>query len=261
MKKALVTETTDKFTFGTRLLLKSFFYHNNFDGDIVVMHGPGELCESNKNILMKEFDIIFHECTQPDIVFNGKRQWAHNPASRFDIFKLPYDQVIYYDSDVLILDRVDEFINSTEDFTACAYTHSIVKEAFRPDDNGSDCNSHLFNAGVMNIGKRYLNDNTYADILQLARDGDWPGNQGIFNKYFSSKCNLISNTFNLTVSEVNKLNLKRAKTLHFVGNNKIWNRGSYISKFDMDVILTIGLPLCTQICELYRNNCFLIKID
>ena len=261
MKRALVTQTTDSFVFGTRLLLKSFFHYNNFDGDIVVMHGSDELCTDNKRALANEFDVIFHECTSPDVTFGGIRRWAHNPASRFDIFKLPYDRIIYYDSDILITDNISEFIDNPADFVACPYTHRMNANSFNPGDDMSDCNAHLFNAGVLNIGKKYLTDDVYDDLLTIAREYTWPGNQAIFNKYFSSRCSLMSNIYNLTTSEATSVSvIKRSKTLHFVGHNKVWNAGSYLSKFDNGIILTIGLPNCTRILEIYKKHCFLLGI-
>ena len=93
MKRALVTQTTDSFIFGTKLLLKSFLHFNDFEGDIIVMYEPGQLSNENKNII-SEFNVKFHECSPPSIQFKGNRKWAINAASRFDIFKLPYDIMI-----------------------------------------------------------------------------------------------------------------------------------------------------------------------
>ena len=261
MKKALVTQTTDSFVFGTRLLLKSFFHFNEFDGDVIVMYGPGELSNKNISKLQKEFDIKFHECSVPNIAFKGRRNWAHNPASRFDIFKLPYDRVIYYDSDILITGDVSEFIDNKGDFVACAYTHKMMRESFKPNDTMADCNAHLFNAGVMSIGKKYLTEDVYNGLIKITKSHEWPGNQAILNKYFAHDCTLMSNIYNLTIGEVNRANLKRCKTLHFVGHKKVWDTGSYISKFDEGIIYTIGLANCTRILEKYRNHCNLLLIE
>ena len=73
----------------------------------------------------------------------------------------------------------------------------MTHDSFNPGDDMSDCNAHLFNAGVLSIGKKYLNDNVYNDLITIARNYTWPGNQAIFNKYFSSKCSLVSNIYNL----------------------------------------------------------------
>ncbi len=35
MRRALVTQTTDSFIFGTKLLLKSFLHFNDFEGDYI----------------------------------------------------------------------------------------------------------------------------------------------------------------------------------------------------------------------------------
>jgi hypothetical protein len=260
MKKALVTETTNSFVFGTKLLLKSFLHYNDFDGDIIVMHSS-ELRADHRQALSDEFNVIFHECASPSIKFAGTRKWAHNPASRFDIFKLPYDRVIYYDSDILITGDVSEFINNTEDFIACPYTHKMTGDSLRPNDDMSDCNAHLFNAGVFSVSKKYLHWRTYDDLLNIATSYTWPGNQAILNKYFASRCHLMSNIYNLTTSEATNANtIKRSKVLHFVGNNKIWNSGSYFSRFDFGIIHTIGLLNCTRILEQYRKHCILLEL-
>ena len=260
MKRAFVTQTTDSFVFGTKLLLKSFLHFNKFEDDIIVMYEPGKLSNESKNII-SEFDVIFHECSTPDVQFRGNRKWAINAASRFDIFKLPYDRVLYYDSDILIMDDVSEFINNTSDFVACAYTHKMTSEQFKANDNMTDCNAHLFNAGVLNISKKHLTDDTYNRLIEISTSQNWPGNQGILNKHFSPDCTLMSNVYNLTTSEATETNLQRCKVLHFVGHNKIWNTGSYVSKFDHGVMLTIGFNNCTYILRKYRKYCKLLGLE
>ena len=261
MKRALVTQTTDSFAFGTKLLLKSFLHFNKFDDDIIVMYKSGQLSKENRDRIKSEFDVIFHRCTDPDIRFNGKRKWAINAASRFDIFKLPYDRILYYDSDIVITDDVSQFIDNTGDFVACAYTQKMIRDQFRTNDNMTDCNAHLFNAGVLSIGKKYLTDSTYNDLIKIAKTQNWPGNQGILNKYFSYDCTLMSNAYNLIISEVTETNLQKCRALHFVGHNKIWNKGSYVSKFDRGIIHTIGLKNCTKILRKYRKYCNLLKVE
>jgi len=261
MRRALVTQTTDSFVFGTKLLLKSFLHFNKFSDDIVVMHGSGQLTENNKNIIRDEFDVIFHECSMPNVEFTGNRKWTINAASRFDIFKLPYDRILYYDSDILIMDDVSEFIDNTKDFVACTYTQNMIREQFKAGDNMADCNAHLFNAGALNIGKQHLTDSTYNELIKIANSQSWPGNQGILNKHFSHNCTLMSNVYNLTISEATEALLQRSKVLHFVGHNKIWNKGSYSSKFDKGIIYTIGFKNCTEILRKYRKYCKLLGLE
>ena len=159
------------------------------------------------------------------------------------------------------MDDVSEFINRTEDFVACAYTHKMTRDQFRTNDDMSDCNAHLFNAGVLSIGKKHLTDDTYNKLIEISSSQNWPGNQGILNKHFSSRCTLMSNAYNLTTSEATEANLQRCKVLHFVGHNKVWNKGSFISKFDHGVMLTIGFKNCTYILQKYRKYCKLLELE
>ena len=71
----------------------------------------------------------------------------------------------------------------------------------------------------------------------------------------------MSNVYNLTISEATEALLQRCKVLHFVGHNKIWNKGSYSSKFDKGIIYTIGFKNCTEILRKYRKYCKLLGLE
>ena len=83
-----------------------------------------------------------------------------------------------------------------------------------------------FNAGVMVIGKKHLNQTTWDGLIQTVnKNKDESGNQSTLNKYFSDTVKLIPLEYNLTAvhNDWFATNPDRIiRIMHFPGSGKPW---------------------------------------
>jgi hypothetical protein len=83
-----------------------------------------------------------------------------------------------------------------------------------------------FNAGVMVIGKKHLNQTTWDGLIQTVnKNKDDSGNQSTLNKYFSDTVRLIPLEYNLTAVHTDwfATNPDRIiRIMHFPGDGKPW---------------------------------------
>jgi lipopolysaccharide biosynthesis glycosyltransferase len=108
--------------------------------------------------------LIFHKIDSELYAKNNKgwpHYWSH------EIFNIRgYEEVIYFDVDIICL-------GSLKDLPEVDL--GMVWEAAR----------NQFYAGFMVVGKKYLNDKTYGEIMKFqAPPNTWGRDQGTYNEYF-----------------------------------------------------------------------------
>ncbi|NCX96342.1 MAG: hypothetical protein EBX41_08025, partial [Chitinophagia bacterium] len=156
------------------------------------------------NLIFKKIDIDVYK----EIKFsNPSRVWDYNPAFRFEIFKLNYDKIIYLDLDILIKKSLDELFELEGDFYACEL-HNLTNKYYTLG------NQKGFNAGLLVIGKKYLNDNVFNSLLDISKKNTYTGNQKILNEYFDDKVSFLEIKYNLTTDFLTLENLKTAYMIH-----------------------------------------------
>lgn len=171
-QKAIVTICSDNYVKYVKVLIHSFYRHNqNFDGDFVILY-DGEYVklsnDSKLELLNVNPNIIFHKVDITDYlpIIDIYSKHVCNPryiscTLKFEIFKLNYDKLLLVDGDTLILNSLDELFSKdysfapVEDYGRCIETHLRKYE--------------YFNGGVWYFGnKEYLNKETLMDILQFS---------------------------------------------------------------------------------------------
>ncbi len=96
-----------------------------------------------------------------------------------------YDKVLYLDADILVLDSLRKLFDVDADI-------AMTKEPIR----------NCYNAGVMLIGKKYLNDEVYNTIMSMqCRKDSFGTDQAIYNDYFEGKITTLDNKWNTFVNE------------------------------------------------------------
>lgn len=225
---ALVTFATPEFYLGVKVLLKSFTKHNSLFSkniDFVLLTNDTEFFKDKiegkfKNIVIKNIELenykrIFEK-------FNsGRLQFAF---CKFDIFLLEeYDQIVFIDSDVLIQGSIAELFYKKEEFSAVSdFALSTIA------DRGPLRNNVTFNSGVMVVPHKYLNKETYNNILNSTLYFDYVENadNDILSSYFIEydKLPSIFNICTVTCPMQGSL-CDTAKILHFAGK-KPWHTES-----------------------------------
>lgn len=243
MKIALTTTLDDSYVLGFLITFSSIKRCNpNLSYDLVIFEW-GELSEINKQKIKKIYNNVQFKSVNIERYNKCKfdeswRKWNYNCNYRFDIFTLnQYDKIIYFDCDIIFNIPLDELLKYDGNFCA-----SIMKNY-----NGYIQVKHpeVFNAGLMVIGKKYLNENTIKDLIEISNTKpeksmiDWVGNQPILNNYFFNDLTNIPEKFNFLMEDINFKSFEENKNYHFIGTLKPWDGDILQNQFSKHVLDSI----------------------
>ena len=225
MKIAFVTTLDDSYFEGFLYTFASILKNTeNFNYDLVILEW-GELSNISKDVIKKLYPNVIFKNVNIELYKNHKfdeehRVWNYNCNYRFDIFTLNYDSIVYFDCDILFELPVTYLTENNFDFAAC----QMPKYKRYKQVNGSK----IFNAGLMVIGKKYLNENIRNELIKIANEKPsknkyWVGNQPILNKFFLDKTTWLPNCYNLISEDISIKSFSEKQNYHFVGKCKPWN--------------------------------------
>jgi lipopolysaccharide biosynthesis glycosyltransferase len=247
MKIAFTTILDDKFLAGFLITLNSILITSpNFNYDIIILEW-GDLSDESKNIIKKLYKNVIFKIVDVDLYKNHKydetfRKWTYNCNYRFDIFTFTeYDRVVFFDSDMIFEIDMEELLSYDVDFGASG-KREIGEIQQIGDMNG-------FDAGVMTIGKKYLNKKTRDELLKIAnspapddvnvKTNNWVSDEPILNTYFLDKITRLPEGFNFLVSKTTDDKFKNLNNYHFTGHNKPWYGTTLNEQFDNSVFFHI----------------------
>lgn len=255
MKTCIATVTSPDFVPGTLVLVHSFLKRNPwFGGDIVIITdglqaGQEDLFRNFPNVMFRKpgDDLLLHIgslCRQlPDYFAKRKRFYS------IEVFNLQgYDQLFFFDSDMLVTGDLSEIMQHPADLMACSdmFGHpgrvrdkvTFKRKPVSDFKEESAFLSMTFNAGFIAIGSNYLNNNTYEGLMQLIHKDIYEKirthntDQVVFNLYFDRKVAFLPVEYNFILSkslalfETKMVDPGEVKILHFTGNYKPWKSSS-----------------------------------
>lgn len=254
MKVAVTTVLDDKYFAGFLLTLHSLLQVTvSRDWDLVILEW-GELRDSYKKIIQrlypntrfKQVETAFYDKHDYDTTW---RTWTYNCNYRFDIFTfLEYDRVVFIDSDILFQVSLDELLKYDVDFGACRAEVNGVAQINTP---------YGFDAGVMSVGKKFLNYETRKSLLEIAvkdapeqtdiKTKKWVSDEPILNTYFLDKITWLPDKFNFLVALSNRKSINCLNNYQFAGHNKPWYGKELREQFSPFVFEAISINLKTGI--------------
>jgi len=233
LRNAIVFTVTNNYVLGLKVFLKSYLACNNTMFDAVV-YEEEPIAIENKESLLKIYPKIKFLTYKNNISgkINGIRKWAINPFNRFEIFNLDYDKIVFFDTDMIVLSKIDELMNFNIGFGAVyhSYPDGVESAVLTKDftyNNKKFNHRKSFNAGLMVISRKYLASNIYDELINVANTYEWLGNQGPLNVVFNDKVELLDNSYFVTTPEITSKLYLSAKILHFAGEKKPWTNSSY----------------------------------
>jgi lipopolysaccharide biosynthesis glycosyltransferase len=248
MKIALTTTLDDSYVIGFLITFASILNCSpNFNYDLIIFEW-GELSNTNKYLIRTLYSNVSFKMVNVDLYKNHEhddtwRKWNYNCNYRFDIFTLKeYERVVFFDSDMVFEIDINELIKESGDFSACIMPNCKQYNQIEGD--------RIFNAGLMSISKKYLNDDTRDELIKIANSdpipceyistNKWFGNQPILNKYFLSKLTALQQKFNFMTSDVDLNTFKGNKNYHYVGCKKPWHSNDLSKQFDDNIRIKIA---------------------
>lgn len=183
----------DNFINGALTLIYSIKKHNKFDFKLYVV----DINLSHKNKLMLKLlheNIEFVEIMDKNLYdssitlspFENDENELCIPEGfyRFELFKLPIKQLIYFDCDMLCLGSLKELTELQDNFSACYIEspHQIIGKL-------QDIKSlYHFNSGMMVVGEKYLGSIEHCkELIRLISKFVPPNDEKILNYFFSCK--------------------------------------------------------------------------
>lgn len=228
MKSALVTVLNDNYILGALTTFYSIVRNTpEFSSDIIVLDW-GDLSDLNKqklkniykNTFFKPIETPLYEKCEYD---STNRKWLYNCNYRFEIFCLEeYDKVIFIDTDFLVLESLQPLIELNCNF-------GVVKSIpeYIPQYVGEDC----FDAGLMVVGKEYLNRRVRNELIELSlssapkiKNGTtlWASDEPILNTYFENKKTMLPLKYNFLTSLLDANTSLYNNNFQFNGPQKPW---------------------------------------
>jgi len=215
MEIAMFTVLSKDFLVGYKVFMKSFLYHNPwFDLDFIILDIdlPQEVKGICKEIYPK---VIFRKPdykAYEDVNFSATHQKLQSTYYFLDAFcQYDYDKVVSIDVDMVILDSLEPVFKDTGDGIAACPGYSKRKDRI----------VKLMNAGLFVVGKKYLNEKTYMDLIEIIKQGFSMPEQKTMNIYFDGKFEWLPKRYNIEKRMMKTRRYRKILSgmagLHFVG--------------------------------------------
>lgn len=190
----------------------SLLKHNpGFDRDYVVFYKEGDLGEIDFNRLKKVYSgFVFKKIDTEKykhINWTGTKNSAGTHVRkigewtyyRLEMFKLKeYEQVIWFDIDMLVLKNLDRLFDMRDDNNILACEDILVKSLKPIHEYERD---HKIQGGLIVVGKNLINEKVYNDLIGLLNHAYRYNlnDQSMFVEYFgrSKKLKTLEPIFNL----------------------------------------------------------------
>ena len=270
----LATATTDGFVPGTFTMLGTFLkHHPRFDGDIVVIHdGLSEASYEALAPLSERlrFELVSPELRDRVARLSVAQPRFRPRLAHFyslESFRLHgYRKVLYCDGDLLFRASIAELFDSRGALICCRdspHLRGLARDAvtWLPTEHASDraaaggeaeaARPHpgtrpgmaaggpptltgTFNAGLLLIDERLVQEGCYADLLEMVSGETWRrarvrlADQFVLNRYFGKRRTLVSSTYNYLLAQADAIRAREgigigsAKVLHFRTPFKPW---------------------------------------
>jgi len=242
MKPYFVTTLNNLFVKGALITINSLIRCCKTTPTIIILYWE-EILEENKELIAKICpNIIYRKISAqdyPETKFDSEyRVWKYNCHFRYDIFdlNLDSDRVIYFDCDIIFNTVVEELLSFDVDFGAVS----------RPAGTIVQLNNRVgFDAGLITIGKKFLNKKIKFDLINLSMEQApldkfissriWVGNEPVLNTYFNEFYSLPEK-FNICLDRITNNLIPEPKNIQFIGHKKRWDGNNVESQFDKYII-------------------------
>lgn len=273
MKKiCLTTVTTKAFIPATMVMVYSFLKHNSwFRGDIVIIHDGLEIKYREylevtfKNIKFLQVSTTLKNHLKP--VLDLRPDFSDRKARFYalEVFRLrDYEQVLFYDSDILFRGSVQGLLKMDGEFICCGdglyYANGCrdsISLAYIPDKDNAprEALHNTFSSGFLLVNHLLLADKYYQGLLALLNTEQWKQievrltDQAVFLLYFAGKQTLVSSTYNYLLRHRTHI---ETKTDVRMDNALVWHFNGPINPWIAEQVMSEALDnphIIKAMCE------------
>ena len=215
MKIAMFTILSRDFIIGYKIFMKSFLYNNPwFDLDLIIL--DIDLIEEHRTVCRNVYpNIIFRKpnyAVYRETNFSNTHPKLQNTFYFLDAFcQYDYDKIISVDVDMIVLGSLLPVFMDTGDGISGCKGYSRRKDRI----------VNQMNAGLFVIGKEFLNEKTYMDLIEISKAGFSMPEQKTMNIYFDGRIDWIPKVYNCEKRMINTRKYRKLLSgmvvLHFVG--------------------------------------------
>lgn len=240
-------------------MINSFLKHNKwFEGEIVVIHD--DLEENDKDLFRIFRNIVFRQVSNDLIVRIDKLvdeiPTLESRKRRFfslELFFLEhYNKVLFLDSDILIIDTLEDCFNQSDEIV-CTPDLAFYMNFFRKKDSfgfiskekTNDVVINSFNAGLMLTNKPARSEKHLEEILDFLKSENWAAlstphtDQYLLNMIFEDTVRVVEPEYCLISRASDRIDLtgRRVRSIHFVGHAKPWLTHQLLSEMPTNNIV------------------------
>jgi len=240
MSTVYITTLNNFFIHGALITINTILKCCKSTPEIKILYWE-EITDYNKQLLSKICSNIKYQkiktedypLAQFDI---NHRKWEYNCHYRYDIFDVEADRVVYFDCDIIFNTVLEELLSFNVDIGA----------VYRPPGTIVQIGDRAgFDAGILTVGKKYLNKRTKLELIQLSqqlppidryiKSSNWVGNEPVLNTFFNTATPLPEK-FNLCTDVIDSNNIGGTNNIQFIGHKKPWSGTGVSEQFDEYII-------------------------
>jgi len=234
-KKAVCSVITKNYIEYLKVFTYSLVKHNpSFCRDYIVFHEPGALSEIDKSSIKKIYkNFIFKEVPMQNYEHLDEHNFQGTNYSkkirrfayyRLEMFNLKqYDQVIYFDVDMVVLRNLDILFKKDYPSGILACEDLLIKKGGNKSKEFYE-KHHKVQGGTIVVGKSLLNDSTYDDLISMLSNTErfLLADQSMFIEYFGNKNKIqeLEIEFNCSRKLVARDWVKVPAIIHYPGSGK-----------------------------------------
>lgn len=182
-----------------------------------------------------------------------------------EIFRFTkYEKVLFLDSDMIVVQDVEELFGLTGHFYGCAewFSGKVRKlsdyKSVFSDENNEDIIENAINTGFMLISGDTISDKVYRGLTEMVSPKNFEDSttlntdQLIINKYFRNRIQLLDSRYNYRPKNSKGIlareNIKSedAKIIHFLLKSKPWNLDQVMPTSEQNIDLLKSYELWYQ---------------
>jgi lipopolysaccharide biosynthesis glycosyltransferase len=240
MSTVYITTLNNSFIQGALITINTLLKCCKSTSEVKILYWE-EITDYNKQLLSKicsniKYQKIKTEDYPPAQFDINHRKWEYNCHYRYDIFDAEADRVVYFDCDIIFNTVLEELLSFNVDIGAVYRPPGTIVQI--GDRSG-------FDAGILTIGKKYLNRKTKLELIQLSqqpspidryiKSSNWVGNEPVLNTFFNNASPLPTK-FNLCTDVIDSNNIDEPNNIQFIGHKKPWSGTEVSEQFDEYII-------------------------